>query len=63
MAALTSGHPIQTSIITIHFRPCYCAFLPKSTCSILFCGIFVSNLCVLGDIWQYNVEIRKLKFL
>ena len=32
-----------------------------------FCGIFLSNLFVhlvaFGSIWQYNVEIRKLKFL
>ena len=51
MAALISGHPVQKSIAT-HFYPCnpvhflQPVLLPKNTCSILFCGIFLSNLFV-----------------
>ena len=39
-------HPVQKSIVT-HFHPCNPVFPPKNnTCSILFCGIFLSNLFV-----------------
>ena len=43
MAALIVGHPVQKSI-TIHFHPYNPVLLPQNTCSILFCGIFLSNL-------------------
>ena len=43
--ALISGHPVQKSI-AIHFHPCNPVLLPQSNCSILFCGIFLSNLFV-----------------
>ena len=45
MAALIFGHPVQKSI-AIHFHPCNPVFLPQNTGSILFCGIFLSNLYV-----------------
>ena len=45
MATLISGHPVQKSI-AIHFHPCNPVLLPQNTCSILFCGIFSSNLFV-----------------
>ena len=56
MAALISGHPVQKSI-TIHFHPCNPVPLPQNTCSILFCGILLSNvfvcLVVFGNImWK-----------
>ena len=43
MAALISGRPVQKAI-TIHSHPCHPAFLPQNTCSIKFCGIFLTNL-------------------
>ena len=60
MAALISGHPVQISI-AIHFYPCNSVLLPKNTCSILFCGMFFSIKVIraLGDIWQYDAEVRK----
>ena len=45
MVALISGHPVQISI-AIHFHPCNPVLLPQNTCSILFGGIFLSNLFV-----------------
>ena len=42
MATLISGHPVQKSI-AIHFHPCNPVLLPQYNCSILFCGIFLSN--------------------
>ena len=43
--SLISGHPVQKSI-TIYFHPCNPVLLPQNNCSILFCGIFLSNLFV-----------------
>ena len=45
MAALISGHPVQKSI-AIHFHPCNPVLVPQNTCSIMFCGILLSNLFV-----------------
>ena len=45
MAALISGHPAQKSIAT-HLHPCNPVLLLQNNCSILFCGIFLSNLFV-----------------
>ena len=45
MAAVTSGHPVQKTI-AIYFHPCNPLLLPQNTCSILFCGIFLTNLFV-----------------
>ena len=43
ITALLSGHPVQKST-AIHLHPCNPAPLPKNTCSIVFCGTFLSNL-------------------
>ena len=39
MVALISRHPVQESI-AIHFHPCNPVFLPQTTHSILFYGMF-----------------------
>ena len=44
---------------SIHFHPCNPVFLPKNTLSIMFCGIFLSNLFVYLVAWQYNAKITK----
>ena len=64
MAALISGHPVQ-KWIAIHLHPCNPALLPQITCSILFLGIFLSNLFVylveFGKImWKLEIEISKI---
>ena len=43
MVALISGHSVQKSI-AIHFHPCNPVLVPQNTCSIMFCGIFLSHL-------------------
>ena len=60
MAALISQHPVHKSIVT-HFHPCNPVLLPQNTCSILFCGIFLTNLFI-NAIWQTNVEIEDRNF-
>ena len=45
MAALISVHPVQKSI-AIHFHHCNPVLLPQNTCSVLFWGIFLTNLLV-----------------
>ena len=59
MAALITGHPVQ-KLIAIHFHPYNPVLLPQNIYSILFCGIFLSNLFVyLVAIWQHSMEMRK----
>ena len=63
MAALISGHPVQKSI-TIHFHPCNPVLLPQNNCSILFCGILLSDLfvyLVAFDNNYYTEEINKIE--
>ena len=63
MAGLISGHPVQKSI-AIHFHPCNPVLLLQNTCSILFFGIFLTNLFVyLMAFGNYNGDIREHKFL
>ena len=45
IAALFSRHPVL-KLIAIHFHPCHPVLLPGNNCSILFYGIFLSNLFV-----------------
>ena len=60
MAALISGHSVQKSI-AIHFHPCNPVLLPQNARSILFCGIFLSNvfgyLAAFGNI-MWKLENR-----
>ena len=65
MAALIFEHPVQKSI-AIHFHPCNPVLCPQNICSILFCGISLSNLSVylvafFNKMWKLEKKSWKLE--
>ena len=62
MAAFNSEHPVKKSI-AVNFHLCNPALQQKYSFYLVLWDRFIKFIRVFSGNWQYNVEIRKLKFL